>query len=127
MFLGWEGLAFVLEHLESGDEPRSGLAGLDHIVDVSEAGGHVRMAEGVLVLLDQTGPEPVGVLGLGRALVVGVEGAVGMVEMALELLSQKHVVELDEERKAAMVSNLLVVLCSDRHTQPVVNTGTLYN
>ena len=56
-----------------------------------------------------------------------VEGAVGMVEMALELLSQKHVVELDEERKAAMVSNLLVVLCSDRHTQPVVNTGTLYN
>lgn len=56
-----------------------------------------------------------------------VEGAVGMVEMALELLSEKKVVELDEERKAAMVSNLLVVLCSDRHTQPVVNTGTLYN
>ena len=55
-----------------------------------------------------------------------VEGAVGMVENALELLSQKHVVELDAERRAAMVSNLLVVLCSDRHTQPVVNTGTLY-
>jgi SPFH domain / Band 7 family len=55
-----------------------------------------------------------------------VEGAVGMVENALELLSQKHVVELDPERRAAMVSNLLVVLCSDRHTQPVVNTGTLY-
>jgi regulator of protease activity HflC (stomatin/prohibitin superfamily) len=55
-----------------------------------------------------------------------VEGAVGMVEMALEHLSQKRVVELDEERKAAMVSNLLVVLCSDRDAQPVVNTGTLY-
>ena len=55
-----------------------------------------------------------------------VEGAVGMVEMALEMLSAKEILELDEERKAAMVSNLLVVLCSDRHTQPVVNTGTLH-
>ncbi len=55
-----------------------------------------------------------------------VEGAVGMVEMALDELARKHVVELDDERKAAMVSNLLVVLCSDQHTQPVVNTGTLY-
>jgi regulator of protease activity HflC (stomatin/prohibitin superfamily) len=55
-----------------------------------------------------------------------VEGAVGMVEMALELLNSKQVVQLDEERKAAMVSNLLVVLCSDRDAQPVVNTGTLY-
>ena len=49
-----------------------------------------------------------------------------MVEMALEELARKQIVELDAERKAAMVSNLLVVLCSDRHTQPVVNTGTLY-
>ncbi|HEY2934043.1 MAG TPA: SPFH domain-containing protein [Acidobacteriota bacterium] len=55
-----------------------------------------------------------------------VEGAVGMVEMALDLLSAKQVVQLDEERKASMVSNLLVVLCSDRDAQPVVNTGTLY-
>jgi regulator of protease activity HflC (stomatin/prohibitin superfamily) len=55
-----------------------------------------------------------------------VEGAVGMVQMALEQLSQKHVVELDEERKATMVSNLLVVLCSDRDAQPIVNAGTLY-
>jgi regulator of protease activity HflC (stomatin/prohibitin superfamily) len=55
-----------------------------------------------------------------------VEGAVGMVEMALEQLSAKHVVELDEERKASMVSNLLVVLCSDRDAQPIVNAGTLY-
>jgi len=55
-----------------------------------------------------------------------VEGAVGMVEMALDLLNAKNVVALDEERKATMVSNLLVVLCSDRDAQPVVNTGTLY-
>ena len=55
-----------------------------------------------------------------------VEGAVGMVEMALEMLSSKGVVELDEERKAQMVSNLLVVLCSEHETQPVVNAGTLY-
>ncbi len=55
-----------------------------------------------------------------------VAGAVGMVQMALEELRKQGVVELDEERKAQMVSNLLVVLCSDRSTQPVVNTGTLY-
>jgi len=55
-----------------------------------------------------------------------VDGAVGMVEMALKQLSEKGIVELDEERKATMVSNLLVVLCSDKSTQPVVNTGSLY-
>jgi SPFH domain / Band 7 family len=55
-----------------------------------------------------------------------VEGAVGMVEMALELLDKSGKVQLDEERKAAMVSNLLVVLCADREAQPVVNTGSLY-
>ena len=55
-----------------------------------------------------------------------VEGAVGMVEMALSLLSEKGVVELDDERRAAMVSNLMVVLCSERDTQPVVNAGSLY-
>ena len=55
-----------------------------------------------------------------------VEGAVGMVEMALASLSEKKVVELDDERLAAMVSNLMVVLCGERDTQPVVNTGTLY-
>ncbi len=55
-----------------------------------------------------------------------VEGAVGMVEMALAMLSEKGVVHLDDERKAAMVSNLMVVLCGERDTQPVVNTGTLY-
>lgn len=56
-----------------------------------------------------------------------VEGAVGMVENALDLLSKRGIVVLDDERKASMVSNLLVVLCSERSTQPVVNTGTLYN
>ncbi len=55
-----------------------------------------------------------------------VEGAVGMVEMALDQLSAKNVVELDDERRAAMVSNLMVVLCGERDTQPVVNTGSLY-
>jgi regulator of protease activity HflC (stomatin/prohibitin superfamily) len=55
-----------------------------------------------------------------------VEGAVGMVEMALDALSEKNVVQLDDERRAAMVSNLMVVLCGERDTQPVVNTGTLY-
>ncbi|OLF08791.1 hypothetical protein BLA60_22555 [Actinophytocola xinjiangensis] len=56
-----------------------------------------------------------------------VEGAVGMVQAALDALAEHEVVDLDEERKAAMVSNLLVVLCADRDTQPVVNTGSLYN
>ena len=56
-----------------------------------------------------------------------VQGAVGMVEAALQGLSERNVVHLDDERKASMVSNLLVVLCSDRETQPVVNTGTLYS
>ena len=55
-----------------------------------------------------------------------VEGAVGMVESALALLSEKEIITLDEEKKAAMVSNLLVVLCGDKDTQPVVNTGTLH-
>jgi regulator of protease activity HflC (stomatin/prohibitin superfamily) len=55
-----------------------------------------------------------------------VEGAVGMVETALDMLASKKVISLDEERKATMVSNLLVVLCSEQNTQPVVNTGSLY-
>jgi membrane protease subunit (stomatin/prohibitin family) len=55
-----------------------------------------------------------------------VEGAVGMVENALDMLATKNVIELDEERKATMVSNLLVVLCSEQNVQPVVNTGSLY-
>ena len=56
-----------------------------------------------------------------------VDGAVGMVEMALAKLSEKGIVHLDEERKAAMVSNLLVVLCGEKSVSPVINAGTLYN
>ncbi len=56
-----------------------------------------------------------------------VSGAVSMVEMALKGLSERHIIELDDERKASMVSNLLVVLCSENEVQPVVNAGTLYN
>ena len=55
-----------------------------------------------------------------------VEGAVGMVELALEQLSKKGIIDMDDEKKAAMVSNLMVVLCSDQSTSPVINTGTLY-
>ena len=55
-----------------------------------------------------------------------VEGAVGMVEMALRMLSEHQLVELDEEKKAAMVNNLLVALVSEQEAQPVINTGTLY-
>ena len=55
-----------------------------------------------------------------------VDGAVGMVEMALEKLNENNIVELDEERKAAMVSNLLVVLCGNKDAQPIVNSGSLY-
>lgn len=55
-----------------------------------------------------------------------VEGAVSMVEMALDELSKKKIVELDEDKKATMVSNLMVVLCGDKEASPVVNTGTLY-
>jgi hypothetical protein len=55
-----------------------------------------------------------------------VEGAVSMVQMALDQLSDKNIVDLDEEKKAAMVSNLMVVLCSDKDATPVVNTGTLH-
>ncbi len=55
-----------------------------------------------------------------------VEGAVGMVEQALDELSEKQVVDLDDERKAAMIGNLLVVLCGDHNAQPIVNAGSLY-
>jgi SPFH domain / Band 7 family. len=55
-----------------------------------------------------------------------VDGAVGMVEMALAKLSENNIVDLDEERKAAMVSNLLVVLCGNRDAQPIVNSGSIY-
>ncbi|MDR0904753.1 MAG: SPFH domain-containing protein, partial [Oscillospiraceae bacterium] len=55
-----------------------------------------------------------------------VDGAVGMVEMALEKLNERQIVHLDEERKAAMVSNLLVILCGNKDAQPIVNSGSIY-
>jgi hypothetical protein len=55
-----------------------------------------------------------------------VEGAVGMVKMALDALKEKQVIELDDEKKASMVSNLLVVLCADESARPVINAGTIY-
>ena len=75
------------------------------------------------VTVEEQQREPQAVVAARKTLV---EGAVGMVEMALDALSEKNVVELDDERRAAMVSNLMVVLCGERDTQPVVNTGTLY-
>lgn len=69
--------------------------------------------------------QQVGAIVAARQMIV--EGAVGMVEMALAALSEKQSVTLDDERKAAMVSNLLVGLCSDRAAQPVINTGPLYS
>jgi len=56
-----------------------------------------------------------------------VDGAVGMVKMAIEKLSEQNVIELDDDKKAAMVSNLMVVLCSDEPAQPIINSGTLHN
>jgi hypothetical protein len=55
-----------------------------------------------------------------------VDGAVGMVELALQRLAKDKIIDLDDERRAVMVCNLLTVLCSDRHAQPVINTGSLY-
>ena len=88
-------------------------AGLTHLAYASEiAGAMLRRQQAEAVIA-------------ARAKIV--TGAVSMVEMALKSLSEKNVVELDDERRASMVSNLMVVLCSDRDAQPVVNAGTLYN
>ncbi len=111
--------AKVAEHLKTEIQDRLAKAG----VEVIEARiSHLAYAPEIASAMLQR--QQAGAIIAARQRIV--EGAVGMVEMALDLLSQKGVVQLDEERKAAMVSNLLVVLCSDRHTQPVVNTGTIY-
>lgn len=111
--------AKVAEHLKTEIQDRLAKAG----VEVIEARiSHLAYAPEIASAMLQR--QQAGAIIAARQRIV--EGAVGMVEMALDMLSQKGVVQLDEERKAAMVSNLLVVLCSDRHTQPVVNTGTIY-
>ncbi len=111
--------AEISQHLKEQLDERLTTAG----VDVIEARiSHLAYAQEIAQAMLQR--QQAGAIIAARAR--SVEGAVSMVEMALDQLSAKGVVELDNERRAAMVSNLLVVLCSDRATQPVVNTGTLY-
>jgi regulator of protease activity HflC (stomatin/prohibitin superfamily) len=111
--------AVIAEHLKKEVQEKAAVAGVQ-IVDARIS--HLAYAPEIAQAMLQR--QQAGAIIAARRLIV--EGAVGMVELALERLSKNHVVELDEERKAAMVSNLLVVLCGERATQPVVNTGTIY-
>lgn len=110
----------INSHLRDEIQTRLGKAG----VQVVEARiSHLAYAQEIAQAMLQR--QQAGAIIAARTKIV--EGAVSMVEMALDQLSKRGVVQLDEERKAAMVSNLLVVLCGERGTQPVVNTGTLYS
>ena len=134
--LGLEDLGVKIDrtHVVTDEYCRTGIDGLYAIGDIAErltqAGIHVIEARishlayspeiaGAMLQRQQAGA----IIAARKKIV---EGAVGMVEDAIEGLSAKNIIELDEERKATMVSNLLVVLCSDKATQPVVNTGSLY-
>ena len=109
----------VAEHLKGEIQDRLTKAG----VEVLEARiSHLAYAPEIAAAMLQR--QQAGAIIAARQRIV--EGAVGMVEMALEMLSRKEIIDLDEERKASMVSNLLVVLCGERATQPVINTGTIY-
>ena len=111
--------AKIAEHLKQEIQERLSKAG----VEAMEARiSHLAYAPEIAAAMLQR--QQAGAIIAARQRIV--EGAVGMVEMALDMLSAKNVVELDNERKAQMVSNLLVVLCGERGTQPVVNTGTIY-
>jgi regulator of protease activity HflC (stomatin/prohibitin superfamily) len=111
--------AVVADHLQKEVEQRLQKAG----VQVIEARiSHLAYAPEIAAAMLQR--QQAGAIIAARQRIV--EGAVGMVEMALEMLSHRGVVTLDEERKAAMVSNLLVVLCGERGAQPIVNTGTIH-
>jgi regulator of protease activity HflC (stomatin/prohibitin superfamily) len=111
--------AEVAEHLKREIQDRLAKAG----VEVLEARiSHLAYAPEIAQAMLQR--QQAGAIIAARQRIV--EGAVGMVEMALEMLSRRDIVALDNERKAAMVSNLLVVLCGDRATQPIINTGTIY-
>ena len=111
--------ADVAEHLKREIQDRLAKAG----VEVLEARiSHLAYAPEIAHAMLQR--QQAGAIIAARQRIV--EGAVGMVEMALEMLSRRDIVALDNERKAAMVSNLLVVLCGDRATQPIINTGTIY-
>jgi regulator of protease activity HflC (stomatin/prohibitin superfamily) len=109
----------VAEHLKKEIQERLSRAG----VEVIEARiSHLAYAPEIAHAMLQR--QQAGAIIAARQRIV--EGAVGMVEMALDLLSRRDIVTLDNERKAAMVSNLLVVLCGERSTQPIINTGTIY-
>jgi regulator of protease activity HflC (stomatin/prohibitin superfamily) len=109
----------VAEHLKKEIQERLARAG----VEVIEARiTHLAYAPEIAASMLQR--QQAGAIIAARQRIV--EGAVGMVEMALDLLSKREIVALDDERKAAMVSNLLVVLCGERATQPIINTGTIY-
>ena len=111
--------ASVAEHMRTEIEERLAKAG----VAVIEARiSHLAYAPEIAAAMLQR--QQAGAIIAARQRIV--EGAVGMVEMALERLSQKEILRLDEERRATMVSNLLIVLCGERAAQPVINTGTLY-
>ena len=111
--------AAVADHLKKEIKDRLSRAG----VEVIESRiSHLAYAQEIAASMLQR--QQAGAIIAARQRIV--EGAVGMVEMALEMLSRRDIVTLDDERKAAMVSNLLVVLCGERATQPVINTGTIY-
>jgi regulator of protease activity HflC (stomatin/prohibitin superfamily) len=111
--------AAVAEHLKKEIQDRLSRAG----VEVIEARiSHLAYAPEIAASMLQR--QQAGAIIAARQRIV--EGAVGMVEMALDMLSRRDIVTLDNERKAAMVSNLLVVLCGERSTQPIVNAGTIY-
>jgi len=111
--------AAVADHLKREIQERLSKAG----VEVLEARiSHLAYAPEIAAAMLQR--QQAGAIIAARQRIV--EGAVGMVQMALDMLSQRAIVHLDDERKAAMVSNLLVVLCGERGTQPVVNAGTIY-
>jgi regulator of protease activity HflC (stomatin/prohibitin superfamily) len=112
--------AEVASHLRDEVQERLAVAG----IDVKEVRiSHLAYAPEIAASMLQR--QQAGAIVAARTRIV--EGAVGMVEMALERLAEKQTVTLDEERKAAMVSNLLVVLCGERAAQPVLNTGTMYH
>jgi regulator of protease activity HflC (stomatin/prohibitin superfamily) len=111
--------AAVAEHLKREIQERLAKAG----VEVLEARiSHLAYAPEIAQAMLQR--QQAGAIIAARQRIV--EGAVGMVQMALDMLSHREIVSLDDERKAAMVSNLLVVLCGERATQPIINTGTIY-
>jgi regulator of protease activity HflC (stomatin/prohibitin superfamily) len=111
--------AEVAEHLKKEIQERLARAGVEVIESRIT---HLAYAQEIAASMLQR--QQAGAIIAARQRIV--EGAVGMVEMALEMLSRRDIVTLDDERKAAMVSNLLVVLCGERAAQPIVNTGTIY-